>query len=121
MNIQRIFKANSMVSSIPVIHNGIIYFGAWDCNFYALSLADRKPIWKFHTALSYPSPIDIESQVSSTSIQAVWTPDTEEGKAKALEESGISDYGEFSGAYIDTSKTDYLGSTAKGYVKKKSL
>ena len=37
---------------------------------------------------------------------------------KETEEAQLHDYGEMSGAYIDTSKTDYMGHMKKGYVKK---
>jgi len=47
----------------------------------------------------------------------VWTPEIEKTEKEKGEERDIADYGTFSGTYIDTAKTDYLGHKKKGYLE----
>ena len=98
------------------ILNGRIYFGCWDCNLYCIDM-EGGLVWKFHTSLSYPAPINIEPGEAEKSVEVVWKLGEDIGKEKRDDEIAISDYGEFSGAYIDTTKTDYLGVKKRGYVK----
>ena len=55
------------------------------------------------------------------SVEIVWKAGEDISKERQEDGAGISDYGEFSGAYIDTSKTDYLGTKKTGYIKKKGF
>ena len=112
------YKTGGGVSSCPAIgDDGIIYFGSSDKNFYAVDSKNGELIWKFHTSLSYPASYDVESMRREKSIEIIWEPieaPKEEREIKK-EEADIADYGTFSGTYIDTSKTDYLGHKKKGY------
>ncbi|UCD07465.1 MAG: PQQ-like beta-propeller repeat protein, partial [Candidatus Aenigmatarchaeota archaeon] len=108
------FKTNVMASSIPAIYNDVVYFGSWDCNLYAVT-TEGKLLWKFPTSLSYQSPIEIEDSALKTKAEITWKPEISEEKKAKGDEVDIADYGTFSGTYIDTSKTDYLGRKKKGY------
>lgn len=111
------FTANGFIGHTnPAIYNDRIYFGCWDCNLYCTTTGGEL-VWKFHTSLSYPAPIIIESDELDMSMETVWKPPEEETKAERAEEPGLSDYGEFSGTYISKEKTDYVSSRKKGYIK----
>lgn len=38
--------------SRPCVYNNKVYFGAWDCNFYALNLHDGTLVWKWNNGRS---------------------------------------------------------------------
>jgi eukaryotic-like serine/threonine-protein kinase len=42
------FKADDVVSS-PLISDGIVYFGSWDGNFYAVEIDTGREKWRFKT------------------------------------------------------------------------
>jgi hypothetical protein len=109
----------------PVVGGGTpygdkVYFGCWDCHVYCLDRAKGRLVWRFQTSSSSMSGYepDIRSEEPEVSI-AVRIPEPEEVRKREEEGTGISDYGEFSGGYMDTSKADYLGIRKKGYVSKK--
>ncbi|MFQ5648299.1 MAG: hypothetical protein ACE5FW_03600 [Candidatus Aenigmatarchaeota archaeon] len=105
-----------MVASIPLVHGSVIYFGSWDCNLYAVTV-EGKLVWKFPTSLSYQSPVEVEPPAVAKTAEITWAPVTkEEEKKYKKDEVDIADYGEFSGQYIDTTKSDYLGRKKKGYM-----
>jgi outer membrane protein assembly factor BamB len=110
------FETNGPIFQRSVgIHREVIYFGSWDCNVYAIT-AGGELVWKFHTSLSNPSKIEVQTGGPQKTAEIIWTPEKggEEKKYKAGE-TDIADYGTFSGTYIDTTKTDYLGHKKKGY------
>jgi outer membrane protein assembly factor BamB/tRNA A-37 threonylcarbamoyl transferase component Bud32 len=43
------FRCEDAVRSSPMVHNGIVYVGAYDHNLYAVSAADGKFQWKYAT------------------------------------------------------------------------
>jgi outer membrane protein assembly factor BamB/tRNA A-37 threonylcarbamoyl transferase component Bud32 len=43
------FRCEDAVRSSPMVHNGIVYVGAYDHNLYAVSAADGKFLWKYAT------------------------------------------------------------------------
>ena len=43
------YTTGDLVSSSPAVFDGIVYFGSYDGNVYALNAADGKPIWNFTT------------------------------------------------------------------------
>ncbi|MFQ5647904.1 MAG: PQQ-binding-like beta-propeller repeat protein [Candidatus Aenigmatarchaeota archaeon] len=110
------FKTNGFVHGAPAVHGNFVIFGSWDCNLYCLTL-DGKLAWKFPTSLSTPSRIEPPEAAPSKVATITWTPVTkEEEKKYKKDEVDIADYGEFSGQYIDTTKSDYLGKKKKGYM-----
>ncbi|MFQ5648030.1 MAG: hypothetical protein ACE5FW_02230, partial [Candidatus Aenigmatarchaeota archaeon] len=89
---------------------------SWDCNLYAVTTEGRL-VWKFPASLSYQAPLGVRAPAATKSVQMTWAPATpQEKKEYKKDEVDIADYGEFSGKYIDTSKTDYLGRKKKGYM-----
>ncbi len=44
--------ATDYIESKPYIAHGKLYFGAWDCNLYALNLADGSLAWKWNNGKS---------------------------------------------------------------------
>jgi outer membrane protein assembly factor BamB len=114
------FSVKSIIVPPAITYKDSIFFGCEDCHLYKLDL-DGNLIWKFQTSLSYPATYDVESLRREKSVEVVWKPIASPGEDLTAkeEESNIADYGEFSGAYIDTSKSDYMSSSVKGYIKKK--
>ncbi len=51
------FLTDGEIVSSPVVHKDVIYFGSWDGHLYALSIKDCTLLWKFRTALGFPSYI----------------------------------------------------------------
>jgi eukaryotic-like serine/threonine-protein kinase len=46
-----------MTQELPIYMNGVVYYGSWDDNFYALRASDGKPAWTYKTSESvYVSP-----------------------------------------------------------------
>jgi parallel beta-helix repeat protein len=43
------FKTGGFVDCSPAISDGIVYFGSWDKNFYALNEKTGEPVWSFQT------------------------------------------------------------------------
>lgn len=112
------FSVKSIIVPPAIQYKDSVIFGCEDCHLYRLDL-EGNLIWKFKTSLGYPATYDVESLRREKSIEVVWKPIDASGDETIAkrEEASITDYGEFSGAYIDTTKTDYLGSKKKGYVK----
>ena len=105
----------------PITYDNKLYFGGGDSKFYCLDLNGNK-IWDFKTSLSYPVSIDLSNQPRKKSAEVVWTlPKRKEEDRYKSGNIEIADYGTFSGSYIDVSKTDYMGETKKGYLKKKDI
>jgi len=97
------------------MHNSVLYLGCWDCNLYAIDL-NGKTLWKFHTSLGYPAPVDLEPEYQTSAV-AVW--DVPERDKKLYDdEIQTGDYGNFSGTYVDITRTDYLGGKKRDYLKK---
>ena len=114
------YNTNGFVSQI-VSFDGRVYAGSWDCNLYCIDAKSGDLIWKFHTSMGSPSKITPPESFVSKSAQVIWQPETEKDKKSPEDEATIADYGTFSGAYIDTTKSDYLGVKKQGYVKKKGF
>ena len=54
-------KYNLPISSVPLIKDGIVYFGSFDNNFYAIDLKTGKELWRFKTGkpiFSSPSVVN---------------------------------------------------------------
>jgi len=95
-----------------------IYFGSWDCHLYCLNRKTGKLIWKFQTSMSNMSDYEVDTRADKQKLEVtVNIPERAKSKKAKEDEVTIADYGEFSGTYIDTTKTDYLGIKKKGYVK----
>jgi len=109
------FKTNGMIIQMSVFDDRI-YASSWDCNLYCID-KDGNLLWKFHTSLSSPSKITPPESMIAKTAEFVWQPEMKIKKKSTDDEITIVDYGEFSGAYIDTTKTDYLGLKKKGYIK----
>jgi outer membrane protein assembly factor BamB len=111
------FPIKGLIASTATLDNGILYFGGWDSHLYAITTSGEL-VWKFKLNMSTPALIEPEEElVAAMQSQVVWQPEIakeEETWAKPGE-ADIADYGTFSGTYIDTSKTDYLGHKKKGY------
>ena len=43
------YQAGDWVFTAPAIANGLVYFGSYDKNFYAVSTADGSEVWRFGT------------------------------------------------------------------------
>jgi outer membrane protein assembly factor BamB len=95
-----------------------VWFGSWDCHVYCLERKTGRLIWKFQTSMSNMSDYEVDTRADKQELEiTVNIPERPKDKPAKDEEVSIVDYGEFSGAYIDTTKTDYLGTKKKGYVK----
>jgi hypothetical protein len=94
----------------------VIYFGSYDCHAYALGI-DGELVWKFPTSLSYQSPVNIEGSTPEKQVEFVLKLGEQESNKRNADDATLADYGEFSGTYVDTTKTDYLGLKKRGYVK----
>lgn len=105
----------------PIEYNGRLYFGGGDSRFYCISL-EGKPVWAFRTSMSHPVGVDLSTLPSRRSAEVVWTVpragDNDSYKSDTVE---IADYGDFSGAYIDVSRSSYLGMKKEGYLKQKAF
>jgi outer membrane protein assembly factor BamB len=104
----------------PIIHGDVMYFGSYDCNVYALN-TDGKLLWRFPTSLSFQSPVNVEGGGYQRRFESLWNTQDIEEKKKREEETEIRDYGELSGTYVNVGKTDYLGGSKQGYVKKRDF
>lgn len=110
------FPTSEPVTTKPTVFNQIVYFGSMDCHLYAVNALTGGLLWSFPTSLSYPSSFqDYEKESIATTAQTTWTPVTKKEKYKK-DEADIAGYGEFSGHYIDVTKSDYLGRRKKGYM-----
>jgi outer membrane protein assembly factor BamB len=110
------FRANGYIAHTnPAVCNGKIYFGCWDCNLYCIDM-NGSLVWKFRTSLSYPAPVELESSEVKRTMEVTLRFDGEKKAGKA-DEAGMSDYGEFSGTYIQKEKTDYVSGRKRGYIK----
>ena len=111
------FATTLPIVAPPAISGGRVYFGGGDCNFYCLDLEGRM-VWKTPTSLSYPSKVNMENVKREQSANIVWSlPETaEEDEKYRSDEIAITDYGEFSGRYIDITKSHYLGRSKKNYL-----
>jgi outer membrane protein assembly factor BamB len=95
-----------------------VWFGSWDCHVYCLNRKDGQLIWKFQTSMSNMSDYEVDTRADKQELEiTVNVPERKKDKEAKADEVTIADYGEFSGTYIDTTKTDYLGVRKKGYVK----
>lgn len=48
------FETDGKVTSSPVIHKGVVYFGSWDSNLYAVDVKTGNTRWKFKTEGEVP-------------------------------------------------------------------
>jgi len=105
------------VGSVEVTEDKV-YFGSWDCHVYCLDRNNGRLVWKFQTSMSNMSDYEVDTRADKEELTVI-IPATENDadEERPKDEVTIADYGEFSGAYIDTTKTDYLGLKKKGYVK----
>jgi outer membrane protein assembly factor BamB len=105
----------------PIIYNRRLYFGGGDSRFYCLTL-DGELAWAFTTSMSHPVSIDLGEHSRKRSAEVVWTvPRAREKEGYKSGTFEIADYGDFSGAYIDVSKSSYLGHKKEGYLKQKAF
>lgn len=105
----------------PIAYNGMLYFGGGDSRFYCITL-DGKLAWAFRTSMSHPVGVDLSTMPSRRSAEVVWTvPRAREKEGYKSGTFEIADYGDFSGAYIDVSKSSYLGHKKEGYLKQKAF
>jgi len=111
------FPVKGVVVSTAALENGILYFGGWDAHIYAITTSGEL-VWKFKLDMSSPAAIEPEEEFrSGAQSQVVWSvEEAAEKEGRPSEgEADIADYGEFSGTYIDTSKSDYvMGGSKKG-------
>ena len=103
---------------MAIMHEGRMMFSCWDCSIYCLDAESMKLEWKFHTSLSYQSPINVEeSQKAGT----VWVnTGTTEIAGGREEQEGVSvpGYGTISSSYSAAGMTGYLSHKKKGYISK---
>ena len=109
------FETKAPVASYPLATGHAVYIGSWDCHMYAVDPETGRLLWKFQTSMSNMATIEVEQLKAKKTVQTMWTEGTEREKKGEAREEGISDYGEFKGAYIDTAKTDYVMGGKKGY------
>jgi hypothetical protein len=85
-----------------------IYVGGWDCKMHAFSI-DGKPLWKFHTSLSYESEFIFEpvDEVSYEVIHQTGQAIREEVDKKS--EKVLESYADLKGQYIQGDMRDYIG------------
>jgi outer membrane protein assembly factor BamB len=111
------FPIKGVIVSTAALDDGVLYFGGWDAHLYAITTKGEL-LWKFKLDMSSPAAIEPEEEFrSGAQSQVVWqvgeTADKETKKQEG--EADITDYGTFSGTYIDTSKSDYvMGGSKKG-------
>jgi len=104
------------------IYRDKIYFGSWDCHVYCLDRKTGKLVWKFQTSTGRMSNYEVDRRMDKQELEVmVELPETSKDRKKPEDEVTIADYGEFSGTYIDVTKSDYLGIKKKGYVKGKGI
>lgn len=104
--------------SAGIVHGGRLFIGSWDCHVYCLDKKTGQLIWKFQTSMSNMSDYEVDTRREKPELTIVIpVPEIDKQKKREEDEVSITDYGEFSGTYIDTTKTDYLGIKKKGYVK----
>jgi len=105
----------------PMIYGNKLYFGGGDSRLYCLTLEGRL-VWTFKTSLSYPVSIDMGQVPAKKAAEVIWTvPERKEKDRYRSDSVEIADYGNFSGAYIDVSKSSYLGMKKEGYLKQKAF
>ena len=61
------FTAPNVVHSSPAVYDGIIYFGCWDSNLYALNALTGSKIWSFQTGIDNENHL-MEGIQSSPSV-----------------------------------------------------
>ncbi len=116
------FKTNGPNAGGCSVVNGGVYFGCWDCNAYCLDAKTGRLIWKFHTSMGNMSDYVVDRRADRVELSVTIRLPEDGSKAGAADVGAeLSDYGEFSGAYIDKEKSDYVKSGRRGYVKKKEF
>jgi len=115
------FNTNGPNAAGCSVYNGKVYFGSWDCNAYCLDAKTGELIWKFHTSMGNMSDYEVDRRADKPELSIVINLPEAEKKDAAMEEPESKDYGEFSGAYIEKEKSDYVKSGRRGYVKKKGF
>jgi outer membrane protein assembly factor BamB len=101
------FPTNGFVLRIRE-YRGNIYFGSWDCNLYSISPGGSLR-WKFHTSMSYQSPLKPEEESPTKTFEIVWKPEAHAEK-EAKYRDGVS------GEYDTDLKSDYTSSLGKDYI-----
>ncbi len=115
------FSTNGPVTGGIVTEGGRVYFGCWDCNLYCLDAGSGSLVWKFRTPIGSMSDYVTDTRADKVELSVTIKLPEEESKGASMEEMGLTDYGEFSGAYIDKEKSDYVKSGKRGYMKKKEF
>lgn len=115
------FSTNGPNTGGVVVHDDKVYFGSWDCNAYCLDAKTGRLVWKFHTSMGNMSDYETDRRADKPELSITIQLPEEESKGAVKEEPELADYGEFSGAYIDKEKTDYVKSGKRGYIKKKDF
>ena len=111
------FRTGGPVVARPVVHNGKLYFGSWDCNFYCIS-KEGKLVWR--TPTSQSSQSRLEPPEPTGAFPSEFTVNFEEGTAKKTDDTQerLADYGdEFKSSYAGSMKSDYVAGRKKGYIK----
>lgn len=106
----RVFPTNGWVIRL-IEHQGKIYFGSWDCNVYSM-MANGRVKWKFHTSLSFQSPLVQEEEPVIESFNVTWSTGKETKEKKRREDFSPMDYSMgFKSDYASAMSTNYLGSS----------
>ena len=63
------FKTDGEVTSSPVIHRGVVYFGSWDRHLYAVDIKTGNTVWEFKAEAEVPfSPAISGDKIYFTSV-----------------------------------------------------
>ncbi len=109
------FRTGGKIYNEPLIHEGRLYFGSWDCHLYCIDIETRKEIWRFATSTLTPStkpPLNEVFRVEIKKETHIEDAITEEKyKSKRKQESvSLSDYhieSEYSSEPEYRQKSDY--------------
>ena len=107
------FQTSGQVWSPPAVWNDVLYFGSWDCHFYAVDLEGNE-LWRFAT--NNLTPCKVKPAYEVFKIEISKSGNIEDGqmedryKSKTEESISLSDY-HVTSEYATTSeykqKSDY--------------
>jgi hypothetical protein len=99
------FATGDMIIGSPVACEDGVYFGSWDCNFYAFTLAGKEK-WRFQTSIRSPCPIEISLYKREAGRQMKFSMETEKSDPGQPVRPHSGNYGTHE-SYIH--RSDYLG------------